>query len=122
MMVDCSLGNNLSKFVNWFPNMRSLKVRNCSVDDKGLAVSFPHLKHLILESSFEPVKNELTSENAMKLLFANRQLQYLYIIPRAGATADKLLNTIKEDTSILKLQKLERFANVQESEMIRLYF
>lgn len=84
-----------------FPNLRTMEF-TIGTGNNGMhrsrtavAVPFPHLKELILESYQKPVKNELTSENAAKLLLANRQLEYF------ESTLNKLLNTIKENESTL---------------------
>lgn len=96
-----ALGNRLSHFMYWFPNMSRMKilfgVRD--VDDGAVAVSFPHLHHLTVVLDTEP--GNFTIERAAELLRANRQLESLNIQSRRRR--NELWDLISQNESITTL-------------------
>lgn len=87
------LKDQLTNFVNWFPNMRRLDMHVVAFDE-AIEVSFPHLEHVSLLT---------TNENVIKFLHVNQPLQSIEIRSYIGITLSEILNMISGNSSISKL-------------------
>lgn len=120
---DANLGNQLTNFMNLFPNLRHLEMTDIKIDETAIDVSVPQLNHLALKvrSVHGNCKNEFTTRNALNFLRANRQLQSLDIYSNDRIrTFSELLNIISENPLLLKLKiLLEEFTVVNAVEVER---
>lgn len=84
------LQNHLSEFVNWFPNLRHLRVNTIFGIDKTAitAVAFPHLEYVSLSWNWFFRNEILQTEIVANLLRANRELKSVKI----NLTSDITLN------------------------------
>lgn len=103
---DTNLKNQLSNFMNLFPNLHHLEMTDIKMDKNSFAICFPHLNHLTLKvhafnGTFE---NKFTTKNASRFLRANRQLQSLDIFSSEKITFSELLKIIHNNSALLKLQ------------------
>lgn len=99
------LGNQLSSFAGWFPNVCVLKLCNVWLDMDIEMPSFQHLTHLEIN-----IKNDerrsygFTANGATRLLYVNRQLHSLAVsVPARGISMVTMLNAIKTNRSIRNL-------------------
>lgn len=101
-----NLDEQLPQFLDWFPNLRRLKLFANTVNRRYIEVSFPHLEHLSVEMS----DNEMSAVNFSKknladFLRVNSQLKSVEILMdlRKPFKFDELLPIIENNPSISKL-------------------
>lgn len=95
-------------FGNWFLNLSHLLMSNIAIYETAMHVSFPHLKHLALKKEIYNLDylqylKQIDSENSVKFLHANQQLQSFEIDLPMPIKLSQLLNIISENSCILKL-------------------
>lgn len=121
-----SLGKHLPDIVNWFPNLRHLKIDDVIFRDNFNLVCFPHLEHLSITFT---ACYDLVEKAVNLLLLANRQLQGLkvFLHSKSRITIAKLLDMISGNILISKLEiensncgKNMTNVNVSASELSRL--
>lgn len=116
---DSKLGKELPNFVKWFPNLRHLHLRGCSMDNNFCSETFPHLEYLSI-----PIAEKGFLERGLEsFLHANRQLQRLSLSFDCyyQLKISKLLNMISGHTLISKLKIItNRNLNVSASEFLQL--
>lgn len=101
---EASIGNQLSTLLNWLPNLRRLKLNDVEMtagDESEMSVSLPHLEHLSFTIAPEASMGNLTYNQAVHFLNANRQLRSL-----------KIISYYVMDVGMIKnMNELIRFAN-----------
>lgn len=96
-------GKKFPNIVNWFPNVRRLKIHTSSINSDFTAATFPYLEHLeIYDVNNGNILTAQTEKYIVSLLHANQQLQSLDLICQVKSISH-LLDIIKETTMIKKL-------------------
>lgn len=103
----CNLENQLPNFVNWFPELRHLKIFSARISDCVSAVSFLHPKDLVISNFFQ-------NDIAANLLHANPQLHSLELIPNTIIALNDLLDMLSASPSIVMLQVRSKIEDVSE--------
>lgn len=94
-----NLDEQLPKFVEWFPNLRRLELRDVHLNHRLTAINFQHLEQLYIEDC---TKCGLASKCMINLLHSNQQLKSLQIKAAPfGMTLDKLLDVIGENNKLM---------------------
>lgn len=102
---DVDLGNQLSSFPSWFPNVGTLKLHSIRINKWCIDVPFVHLKHLHLDITAQSDGNGLSVNQAARLVSSNSQLNglHLYVYGQQRLTAFTLLNMINNNRAITTL-------------------
>lgn len=99
---DSDLGEQLPSFVEWFPNLQSLKLFGTYLTDGFSNAPFHHLEELEI---CEGGKDGSTIDDVTTLLSSNRQLRdvTIHMAKNKISTMSKLLHIIKDNPLIVKL-------------------
>lgn len=99
----CDLGEELPRFVEWFPNLRHLNLENVSLTDGFDRAHFQHLERLSI-IGFGYDQKHFILQNAANLLNSNRQLRNLEMYSDFGPSMDTMLDMIEHHSQITRLR------------------
>lgn len=110
-IMNVDLGNQLPLFVEWFPNLRRLELRDVRVNRRYIEASFNHTEHLSIEISNRNAEVGFSKQNVTDLLRLNSQLRslYIYLPGRQGMTLTALMNIARRNPRISTLLVFESY-------------
>lgn len=121
-IFECHLGEQLPRMVEWFPNLRSMKLSKVRLNHRFVNATFPHLENLeIIESN----QRGFTVNDVAALLPVNRQLRNINITMShtQQLSITGLLDIIREnallDTLVVRVLTEGMFRDISTDEINR---
>lgn len=104
-ILNAGLETNVSKLVEWFPNMRRLRLASIHLEDVVCPASFRHLEDLYIEISNRDQRYGFSNRTATDFVRQNPQLRIITIriLDRLGISFRTLSNIVASNTSITKM-------------------